>query len=93
MRSYDISYYDEETGDNFNYYTEVEDPTISGDLNAMVAVLRAAGYGDSLIEKMIGTTYFDKGQFENLDVSMEEILNEYQASKMNEGWDDPNDQN
>ena len=81
MRSYDVSYYDEETGDNFNYSTEVEDPTIAGDLNVMVTLLRAAGYGDDLIEKMIGCTYFYEGMFPDLDSSLEETLNEYIAGR------------
>lgn len=81
MRSYDVSYYDDETGENYNYYTEVKDPTIAGDLNVMIALLRAAGYGDDLIEKMVGCTYFYDGMFPDLDAAMDEAINEYVASR------------
>lgn len=81
MRLWDVSFCDDETGENFNYSTEVEDPTIAGDLNVMITLLRAAGYGDNLIEKMIGCTYFDEGMFPDLDSAMDEAINEYIASR------------
>lgn len=77
MRVWDVSFEDDETGDNFTYSSEVKDQTISGDLNVMVALLRAAGYGDNLIEKMIGSTYFCGGMFQDLDASMGEAIDEY----------------
>lgn len=81
MRYYDVSYYDDETGENFDYHTEIEDPTIAGDLNAMVAVLRAAGYGDGLIEDKIGATYFNRKEFADLDPAMAEAIDEFVVSR------------
>ena len=81
MRLWDVSYYDEETGDNFTYSKEVEEPTIAGDLNVMVSLLRAAGYGDGLIENMIGSTYFPGDMFPDLDACLGEAIGEYRMSQ------------
>lgn len=79
MRMYDVYFYDEETGQNFDFHTEVDEPTIAGDLNVFVAILRSEGYGDDLIKKMIGTTYFENVGFPDLDVAMQEAIDEYAA--------------
>jgi hypothetical protein len=81
MRHLEFSYYDNETGENFDYSTDIEDDTIAGVLNATVGMLRLIGYSDNLIADMIGETYFNRDMFGDLDAATDEAINEYIASR------------
>lgn len=58
MQYLDVSYRNDETGDNFELHKEIESPFVYDWINAMVEVLKLVGYGDGLIESYLGETYF-----------------------------------
>jgi hypothetical protein len=83
MHIFDISFFDDETGENFELTKEVDGDHISSDLNMMVGLLRLIGYGDDTIRGYIGSTYFAPplvGGIE-LDAALQEAIDEYQISR------------
>ena len=82
MHYFDISFYDNETGDNFTLTKEVEGDHICDDLNVLVGILRQMNYTDDTIRDYIGATYFAPSALDfDLDAATDEAINEYIASR------------
>jgi hypothetical protein len=83
MHIFDISFFDDETGENFELTKEVDGDHITNDLNVLVSVLKMIGYTDKTIEDFIGNTYFETPVIsdEYLSAALQEAIDEYQVSR------------